>query len=81
VIRVQATTLYLFQCAHTAIYAFSTDKTGCNIPRSLAHAAWFLRADLEPADIEHDMGPLIEEIAARGFCLVKTKRRTQRGRR
>jgi hypothetical protein len=69
----QASTLYLFQCAHTDTYAFSIDKTGCNIPRTLAHAAWFLRADLSPADIATDMTHVLEEVATRGFCLLRLK--------
>ena len=45
------TEVYLFQCDGGELYAFSVDKTGCNLPLSACNGGWLLRGQLTAADL------------------------------
>jgi hypothetical protein len=47
----RAAGIYLVQCGEAALYAFSIDRTGCNLPRAVCREGWVLRAQLKPADL------------------------------
>ena len=67
----RAADIYLLQCADGELYVFSVDRTGCNLPRSLCHAGWVLRAQLKPADlVEAKYAALVHRTAERGFCVL-----------
>jgi hypothetical protein len=61
--------VYLFQSGDTSRYAFSVDKTGCNMP--LDQSGWFLRGALKPEDIPEDFGPAVEHLAKFGFTILR----------
>ena len=65
------TDLYLFECGDGGRFAFSVDKTGSNLPRSLRRDGWLLRGHLRPGDlIENDYAAAIDATAEHGFCLL-----------
>jgi len=66
------TDLYLFKCSDGELYAFSVDKTGCNLPRSACRSGWLLLAQLKPGDlIEERYAGAIDATAEQGFCVVE----------
>jgi|RhiMethySRZTD1v2_1073278.scaffolds.fasta_scaffold3300966_1 hypothetical protein len=52
--------IYLFQSGDTSRYAFSLDKTGCNMPPD--DCGWLLRGALKPEDIPEDLAPAVNSI-------------------
>ena len=66
------TEIYLFQCAGGDLYAFSVDKTGCNLPQSACKAGWLLRGQLSPSDlIDAQNAEAITAISEQGFSILK----------
>ena len=64
--------LYLFECSNGDLYAFSVDKTGCNLPRSACRSGWMLRAQLKPGDlIDEHYAAALDATAEQGFCVLK----------
>jgi hypothetical protein len=49
--------LYRFECGDGGLYAFSVDKTGCNLRRSACRTGWLLRAHLQPSDLIEECYP------------------------
>jgi hypothetical protein len=49
--------LYRFECGDGGLYAFSVDKTGCNLRRSACRTGWLLRAHLKPSDLIEECYP------------------------
>ena len=74
------TEVYIFQCEGGDLYAFSVDKTGCNLPQSACKAGWLLRGQLSPADlIDAQYAEAITAISEQGFCILKQRPRTGSG--
>jgi hypothetical protein len=66
------TEIYVFQCVGGDLYAFSVDKTGCNLPRSACKAGWLLRGQLTSADlIDAEYAEPIATISDQGFAILK----------
>ena len=57
--------LYLFQVATGEIFAVSTDKTGCNIPK--LDSAWLLRDEVMPDKLPADA---VLTAYKKGFCML-----------
>jgi hypothetical protein len=45
------TEVYLFQCVGGDLCAFTVDKTGANLPRSVCTNGWLLKGSLSAADL------------------------------
>jgi hypothetical protein len=68
----RAADIYLLQCGEAELYAFSIDRTGCNLPRNVCREGWVLRAHLKPADlVEENYAALVHRTAERGFCVLE----------
>jgi len=66
------TQLYLFQCGENELFAFSIDKTGCNIPRTLCQDGWLLRGHVKPTELmNQDYADVIAATTEFGFCLLE----------
>jgi hypothetical protein len=66
------TEVYVFQCDGSDLYAFSVDKTGCNLPRSACKAGWLFRGQLSAADlIDAQYAEPIDAISEQGFAILK----------
>jgi hypothetical protein len=73
------TEIYIFQCGDGDLYAFSVDKTGCNLPASACKAGWLPRGQLSPSElIDAQYAEAITAISEQGFSILK---RPPRGRR
>jgi hypothetical protein len=63
------TEIYVFQCDGGDLYAFSVDKTGCNLPRSACKAGWLLRGQLSSADL------CVAEVGELSPCFALERRK------
>ena len=65
------TEVYLFQCDGGELYAFSVDKTGCNLPQSACEGGWLLRGHLTAADlIDAQYAEALGAASEQGFCIL-----------
>ena len=60
--------VYLFQSGDESRYAFSLDKTGCNVPPD--EAGWLLRGELAPEELPEDFRPALEHLMKFGFSIL-----------
>ena len=68
----RAADIFLLQCGQGELYALSIDRPGSNLPRSICHEAWVLRAQLKPADLVEDRhASLVHRTAEQGFCVLE----------
>ena len=65
------TEVYLFECDGGDRYAFSVDKTGCNLPKSACKGGWTLRGLLTPADlIDAQYAEALSATSEQGFYML-----------
>jgi hypothetical protein len=65
----EAWVVYLFESGDACRYAFSIDKTGCNMPPD--DAGWLLRGELEPEELPQDFAPAVEHLVKFGFSILR----------
>jgi hypothetical protein len=70
------TLIHLFQDRNTDVYAFSTDRSGANIPSQTPWTQWLFRETLsslafpEPWDID-DFQEVLDQLDAKGFYIFR----------